>query len=408
MSVTPTILQDTWSLRLAAVYSDPEYPTDRLPYVYGDIAGGSGGVVYCPCIDTVNYRYLISDAPIVAAPSATIYADSAVVAPADYTLTPDWTDGAGRHVAVVTFIASRAGQRIGYRGKGIKDAGGALIASPLAIAYDLLVRRGVASADIDATSYAQAVAKAAAQGYIAAGALEDDRSLSYTLAELLGPFLAAVVLLPDRTVGFRIEVGGLPADGAVAHHFDRATLSDVTVVYDRSNVINHAAIEYCRNGYDIGLQQEYQARDDGSTTADAASQIAHGAMGPGKTDAAIRARWVRDLTTVRAIQAVMVGLWAQPRALMSFRDDAWRASHLEVGDLAGWSWDWLYDPDGHPLRNQLVTLQRVAPDPRGRMVRCVAMDTGYYMTRAHPADGTILPDGATMAGGDRDRRDYRS
>ena len=48
MAIAPSQLQDTFNLRLAAVYASPEYPTDRLPYVYGDLKGGSAAWSIAP------------------------------------------------------------------------------------------------------------------------------------------------------------------------------------------------------------------------------------------------------------------------------------------------------------------------------------------------------------------------
>jgi hypothetical protein len=409
MAVTPKILQDTFNLRLAAAYNSPEYPTDRLPYLYGHLKGGSGAISYCPCIDLAAYRYMISDASIVAAPAATIYADGAVINPANYTLTSDWTDGDGRHIAVVVFTSDQSGKRIGYRGKGIKDGSGNLIENPIAVAKDLLINRlGLADADIEPTAYATAFARAAAKGYIAAGVLVDNRSMAYTLAELLGPFLGMALIGRDRRIAFHLDTGGLPPRETIAHHFDAAKLTGVRVVYDRENLINRVAMDYSPNGYQQDLQEEFQEHDDGATTMDIGSQAIHGALGPGSTAPPIQSRWIRDQATVRAIQAVMVGNWANPRFVVDMTDTCWRAAHLELRDLCGWSWPWLFDGEGNELKNQFVTLDRIRPDPRGRAVKFILRDTGYYLTREYLADGVVLADGTMMAGGERDRRDYSS
>ena len=331
-----------------------------------------------------------------AAPGATIYADGAVVAGAGYTLTPDWTDGAGRHVAVVTFTSSQLGTRIGYRGKGIKDTGGALIENPIAIAQDLLLNRlGLAAGDVDATGYAAAVSRATLQGYIAAGVLQDDRSMAYTLSELLGPFPGAAVLTADRRITFRLDIGTLPPPEQIAHYFDAAKATGVQVVYDRSNLINQVAIDYCYNGYDQGLQQTYQASDDGSTTLDATSQQQHGAVGPGVAGrVGIPAGGLDPRPGDRVRDPDGDGAkWAQPRAIITMTDATWRAAHLEAGDLACWSWPWLVDGDGLELRNQLVTVEGIQPDPRGRVVILTLQDTGYWLTRAYLADGSVAAAG---------------
>ena len=64
------------------------------------------------------------------------------------------------------------------------------------------------------------------------------------------------------------------------------------------------------------------------------------------------------------------------------------------------------DPQGRPLKNQIVRVLGLEPDLDAGTVGYTLLDSGLYKTLAAPADGRSLADGSLEAGGDRDRNDY--
>ena len=383
------LLTDTFSLRRASVVADPEFPSDILPIIYGDLTGGKGGVSYCPGIVESTFTYLIADHEIVSAANGntpTFYSDNVIVVPAS------WNHAdtvAGQTAATVTFSGSLAGTRIGYRGMGKAGSGGALITNPASVIEDLLTTViGLAPTDFDTT--ALATARARAGSYLCAGILEADRSPAVTVSEILACFGGYYYITPDGVIVLAIDDGTTPQMPGLAGHLRAHECENAEASWTRTDVINQVAVNFTRNHYDGTLQQRFQEVDDGSSTFHAASQLVYGASGPGVTEAALEFPWCRDLTTVQAVQSVIVARLATPRAKIRVSVPTFRLAHLDVGDYVGYSWPRLYDEWRRPLVNQIGIVEDVSVDPDTPKVDLTIRDTGSYLL-----DGSV-----------RNRRDY--
>lgn len=401
-----SLLTDTFPLRRAGVVAGPEFETDVLPLVYGDLCGGKGGVSYCPGIVETTFTYLIADHPILSAAagnSPQFYVDGIETAPAS------WADSvtvAGRSCSTVTFSASQAGSRIGFRGQG-KVSGGVLITNPIAVVEDFLVNVvGVPAAAFEATALATAKATAARAGYVCAGVLATDRAPGTTISEILACFGGYYYIDPRGQIVVVLDDGRTPDLAGLAGHLRAQEFEQAEATWARSDVVNQAAVNYCYNAYDITLQQKYQATSDGAVTADAASQRLHGPSGPGVTEAAMEFPWARDGDTVQAVQRVIVSRFATPRAKIRVQVPGYRLVHLDVGDYVGFSWPCLRDAQGLPLMNQIGLVEEVAVDGDAPQVALTIRDTGGYIAAAARADGTVQADAEAQAGAARDRRDY--
>lgn len=402
------LLTDTYSLRRAWVATSPEYPTDLLPILYGNLSGGTGGISYCPGIIQETFTYLIADHAIVSALNGnapTFYADGIVTMPASWDAT---ATVAGRTCATVTFSESHAGQRIGYRGKGAAS-GGALITNPVSVVEHFLTTFvGVPTSNFEATALAEAKAKANKLEYVCAGVLDLDRAPGTTISEILSCFggyyyinpIGQIVIVIDD--GLTPDIAGIPDNAAIrAHEFET---SEAT--WTLGTIVNQCAVSYSRNNYDIALQQRFQDTDDGAATLHAASQQLYGARGPGLTEAALEWPWVRETASVQAAQSVIVKRLGMPRARIRVSSPSFRLVHLDVGDHVLFSWPRLFDEYQRPIVNQIGLIEEIAVDGDEPRVDLTIRDTGNYLSRAYPANGDYLSDGTIQAGSERDQRDY--
>jgi hypothetical protein len=405
----PTVqsrLADTLTLGRAFVFSSPEFPTDVLPIVYGDLSGGAGGISYCPCIDTAAHKYLIADHAVLAAAdgnSPTFYVDRVATSPASWTHSEAVN---GRTVATVTFGSTQAGKRIGFRGKG-KASGATLIENPVTVMEDFLrSHAGLASADLDSDALEAARAVAAAQGYACAGILDLDRSPAATLAEMLACFAGLYYVSAEGKLVLRLDDGAGVGASRVAMHLAARDFERAVASHRRGDLVNQVAVLYQRNHYDIALQQRFQGWEDGTTTKHAASQSLHGVLGPGYTEATLEWPWVRALATVQAVQAVIVARRATSRPRLRTTVPGYRAGHLDVGDFVGFSWPRLYDDYQRALKNQVGVIEALGLDLDEQAVEITLRDLGAHLTTTYPADGTVTADGSKLAGAERDQRDY--
>lgn len=402
------LLTDTYSLRRAAVVDWPEYPTDLLPLIYGNLTGGKGGISYCPGIIETSSTYLIADHAIASATdgnSPTFYVDGVETEPSAWNAAD--TVG-GRTAATVTFAASQAGSRVGYRGMGAVY-GGIHLTNPVSIVEHFLTAFvGLTSADFDSTALAMAKATATRLGYICAGVVDTDRAPGTTVSELLSCFAGYYYISPAGKMVIVIDDGvtpdlpGIPR-GAVlrAHEMEQAEAT-----WTLGAIVNRCAASYARNAYDISLQQRFQDTDDGMDTQNAASVQLYGARGPGATEAALEWPWVRDAASVQTAQSVIVSRLALPRASLRVASPSFRLAHLKVGQHVVYSWPRLFDEYRRPLVNQIGLIEEVGIDGDTPQVHLTMRDTGAYVSRTYPANGDYTAGGSIQAGSERDRRDY--
>jgi hypothetical protein len=389
MGSLQALLTDTFSLRRAFVVDAPQYATDFLPLIYGDLTGGKGGLSYCPGIVEATNTYLIADHRIQSAANGnapTFYADGVVVSPASWT---EATTVAGRTAATVTFSTSYAGMRVGYRGRGRASDAGALIENPISMVEDFLTTFvGVDAQDFDRTALESSRALAAALGYKCAGVLDLDRSPATTISEVLACFAGYYFINPAGRIVLVLDDGRVPSLSGTADHIRSSEFEGAEASWSRPEVVNRVAVSFTRNAYDNGLQQKYQDFDDGEDTRDATSIAVHGEAGPGSTESALEFPWARDANSVRTAQRIIVSRLATPRARIRVGVPGWRIAHLDVGDHVGFSWDRLFDGEGRRLKNQVGLIEEIGIDLDALKVDVTLRDTGAWIARAYPADGT--------------------
>ena len=383
-----SLLTDTFALRRAWVLPGPEFDTDVLPLVYGNLEGGKGGVGYCPGIVEATNTYEMADHPILSQAdgnSPLFYADLILMTPLSWTPS---TMVAGRLCATVTFASSLAGTRVGWRGKG-KANGATLLTNPIDVVVDFLTSHvGVYAEDIEPTAQADARARAERAGYKCAGVLDLDRSPATTISEILSCFGGYYYMSPAGKIVLVIDDGTTPSFPGIADHFPAQYFEGAEATWSRVDVVNQAAVSYAKNSYNVTLTQRYQEADDGVATKDTQSQLIHGPGGPGVTEPPLEFPWVRDAASVRTTQAVIVGRLGTPRARIRLQAPTYGPVHLDVGDYVGFSWPRLSDEQGQPLKNQIGIVEEIAIDGDTPKVDFTIRDTGAYLAQARRLDGT--------------------
>jgi hypothetical protein len=115
---------------------------------------------------------------------------------------------------------------------------------------------------------------------------------------------------------------------------------------------------------------------------------------------------VRDADTARAVQRRIVERFKEPARLLAIQDTTFRSLEVEADDYVAFSVPWMRTPELEPLVNQIGQVVSVATDLREQAVRLQLRDTGRFLTRAHPADGSEEAGGGALAGGRRDLTIY--
>ncbi len=361
-------LQNIYKLGRAWRYTNPRTPTDYLPAVFGDIKGGNKGLLNCPCIDTVNFYYLIADHTILSAGNGnafTVYdKDGATIDPAGYTIVDDHTDENGRHVAIINFTGDQAtSEPISIRCKG-KNDGATLIENPIEILEDFVVNLASgASADFDA--FALQKAKDVCIGYKAAGLITGDRSIGATLSEILYSFQGEwwknhqdkiIVMMNkiDQVFDWKGE------------HLER-NIKNLTAARDEKNICNQAEVQY---GYNYRLNK-YEEGDDGSSTKDQLSQNVHG-----EKIKAFDFKWCRDATTIAAIQAIIVDRLKNPVWMIRFDENTLQNLHFEKGDFVLLNHSAMYDNQQAPFQDRIVQLLTKVTSFDGKTITFELIDKG--------------------------------
>lgn len=397
-------LDASLALPLAGRYPHPRNSAEVLPLVYGRMLGGQGGLWKAVCIDRQAWVYALAghvltppgpDNPV------TLYdGDGAVIDSGDYQLAPS-QDYLGRGaVATARFVAdAQAREPIAVRAHGKPGPDGAPLTNPLDLARDLLVAHGGLDPEaIDAGLFNRARSRAAQAGHRAAGVIGRSVSLAQALTSLLGEFLGSWWWGGDGRLRMSLDLttGGLD-DGELAGAFSQAQLSQVAVTANLADVVNQVEVLYAYNP----LRQEPQAAWSGPVGMDRRSQ---GLYGVRRQELSLQ--WVREEAVAAALAARLVAAFAFPRRTVSCQEDALVNLHLERGDAALLSLDWLCDPRGQPLINQIVRVLGLEPELDRGVVAFSLLDTGCYRTLTHPADGGCLADGGRLAGGERDTREF--
>ncbi|MCB2227258.1 MAG: hypothetical protein KQH53_11325 [Desulfarculaceae bacterium] len=398
-------LTATIELKRAWDYAAPRRPSQRLPLVYGDLTlGGNGGLWEAVCLDTGAHVYALAGhelaQPTGGNPIALFDGEGGLIHPSDYSLNLAH-DYAGQGIIATATFAADARQRepIGVRGLGRPGADGEALANPVDLAVHFLRDlAGAGDQELDLGSLARARARAEALGFAAAGVVAKELSLGGLLTGLLGDFLGSWWLGGDGRLKLFMDLGaGSLEEGDLLTSLREGDLGSVAVSARWDQMANRAEARFAYNF----ASGEYEALHDGLASQDLRAQGLHGLA-----KRTLELSWVRSAPVAAAICARLVALLGRPRRVITCQEGSLANLPLEKGDTALMSLSWLQDPQGRPLKNQIVRVLGLELDLGTGSLAYTLLDTGFYKTLTHRADGGQRAGGICQAGGERDRGDY--
>lgn len=389
-------------LKRAWQYPGPRRPADCLPLVYGEPGPGAGGLWSAVCLDTAARVYALAGHPLpgpALGQAVQLYdKNGEAIDPTAYALNLAH-DFAGRgQIATATFAAdAKSLEPIGVRAAG--KAAAAVLTNPLDIARDLLVEvAGLDPAELDAGALNRARSRAELLGYRAAGAFTKVVTLGQALTELMAGFLGTWWRGGDGRLRLMLDLGpGGVGEGELAAVLAPANLRSVSVSARLDDLVNQVEVHYAYNHQ----AQAYEAAWSGAAAIQAKSVGLYGAR-----PRTLPLKWVRDAACARAIAARVAAAYAFPRRTVTCEEEGLANLHLEKGDPVVVSLAWLCDPLGGPLVNQIMQVLGLEPQLDRGAIAYTLLDTGSYRTLTRPADGAVLADGSSLAGGERDTREY--
>jgi len=403
-------LGNTFFLTRSGRYSEPLYTNDRLPIVYGDLTDGSLGNWVLPCIDVDAaggkpvYCFAAHEVLSVAnGNTITIYENDLELNSALYTFDEanDY-EGLGT-IATITFTSPKTGSIITARGKGKPTASGGatLMENIIDIIYDFLtVHNSLTSANFNSTSKAKAQATFTAQSYKAAGVIGEDIGFWELIQRMMGSFFGSCYLDANNLLCLDIETNTVnEADKVAIFRYSDIVFAEGEQTLE--NLINQCPASY---GYDYARGSEFNYHTDDSAHGDAISQSVYGIRKPAQP---YRFYWCRDLTTVNAIQDIIVAKLKDPLWMVRIDDLTLTNIHVDVGDIIVATIKRLYDRAGDQLINHLWRVTGVQPNLKKRSITYTLEDTGQFAyIQTYLADGSYKADGSIHAGSDRDTTEY--
>ncbi len=410
LSVTVTVapqltLQDTFYLPRAGRYANPLNTNDRLPLVYGDLTDGANGNWKLPCIDTLGFVYCFAAHEVLSAAngnSITIYEEGMELNPALYTFDESNDFESEGIIATITFASPKDNAVITARGKGKPTAtgGATLMENIVDIVADFLTVENNFTADLFEATY-KAIARETfvAQSYKAAGVIDSDIAFWDALRQMMGSFLGSAYLNGLGELVLEIDKGTLPAE-SFSGIVRTSDASFIRATQKFNSLINQCPALY---GKDYTRGEEWKYSTDDSAHANAISQSVYGIRKPASP---YKFQWCRDLTSVQAIQDIIVAKFKDPLWEVEFDDITLKRLESDVGRFIAYSAKNIFDTDGVALLNHLWRVLSFRPDFAQSKIRFKVLQTNYYLTVAYLADGTYLADGSILAGGDRDDTDY--
>ncbi|MFH1058751.1 MAG: hypothetical protein V1797_08745 [Pseudomonadota bacterium] len=392
-------------LKRAWQYPDPRRPADCLPLVYGQPGPGAGGLWSAVCLDAAARVYALAGHPLPGPesghPVQLFDKDDEAIDPAYYSLDLACDFAGQGQIAIATFAAeAKSLEPIGVRAPG-KAAAAGVLGNPLDVARDLLVdAAGLDPAALDAGALNRARSRAEMLGYRAAGAFTKVVTLGQALTELMAGFLGSWWRGGDGRLRLMLDLGpGGVGEGELAAVLAPANLRSVSVSARLDDLVNQVEVHYAYNH----RAQAYQAAWSGAEATQAKSVGLYGSR-----PRTLALKWVRDGACARAIAARVATAYAFPRRTLTCEEEGLTNLHLEKGDPVVISLAWLCDPLGRPLVNQIMQVLGLEPQLDRGVITYTLLDTGNYRTLARPADGAVLADGANLAGGERDTREYQA
>ncbi|BEQ13045.1 hypothetical protein [Desulfoferula mesophila] len=392
-------------LRRAGDYPAPRKDAALLPLVLGDMSlGGEGGLWEAVCLDKDDFVYALAGHALRSLAAGNVVSlydrEGDQISPGDYALDLAH-DYQGRGlIATATFGEdAKSREPITVRAQGRADQSDGLIANPVEIVREVLLNlAGADPAELDQSAFSRARARAESLGYAAAGVIQKEASLGNLLTSLLADFLGSWWLGGDGRLKVFLDLGaGSLSASEVAAQLRQGDLDSLGVQAKLADLANRAPASYAYNF----AAKEYQAFFDGVETQDLKAQGLYGLVAVG-----LELNWVRAAPVARTVSSRLVDLLGRPRRIITCRENSLANLPLEKGDALLFGLSWLMDPQGRPLKNQIVRVLGLEPDLDAGTITYTLLDSGLYKTLAALADGSGLADGSLVAGGDRDRNDY--
>ncbi|MBU4277534.1 MAG: hypothetical protein KKC30_12400 [Proteobacteria bacterium] len=395
----------TLELKRAGDYSGPRKDTALLPMVYGDMSlGGGGGLWPAVCLEQSVFVYALAGhalRPVAAGNAVSLFdGQGQVIDPAAYSLDLAHDFQGQGVIATATFHEdAKALEPITVRAQGRADAEGGLIANPVEIIRDLLVNlAGADPEELDQACFSRARVQAQALGYAAAGVIEKAATLGNLITGILADFLGSWWLDGKGRLKVFLDLGaGSLSESDLAARLRQGDLSGVSVQARLAEMVNRAPVSFAYNF----VAKEYQGYYDGLETQDFRAQGLHGLA-----STTLELAWVRQASVARTVSQRLVQLLGRPRRVISCQENSLANLPLEKGDAVLMSLSWLMDPQGRPLKNQIVRVLGLEPDLDAGTMGYTLLDSGLFKTLAALADGQGRADGSQTAGGQRDRNDY--
>jgi hypothetical protein len=382
-SPTGITLDSTFYLPRASRYTNPLNTADLLPVVYGDLTDGVEGIWVLPCIDTVNFVYCFASHPVLTGQTPTIYSAGALVDPGDYTFNssdyfeppvpPPAIHLSTDNIATITFTTDQGANVVTARGKGkvfqpITLAGEILITNIVDMVNDFLTNEN----DFISTLFEASKKGLASQtfdkwGYKAAGVIHQDGKLWDIITSMMSSFLGSAYLDGAGNLCLEIDDGTITQFSAGVGPTLPKQETDLRAANLRmQNIVNQCPMNY---GYSY-LYGQFRHSTDAVADADGISQ---GIYGVRKPNTPHQSYWCRDLTTVKLIQAAIVGKFNSPLYEIEVEDSTLKRMHIDVGDVVTYSAETLFDDIGDPLIDTIWRVISVRPNfAAGKIVfRCL-------------------------------------
>ena len=397
-------LNDTYFLKRAGRYSDPLNSNDRLPLVYGDLTDGSLGNWVLPCIDDdgggMNPVYCFAGHEVLSAAngnSITIYENDLELNSALYTFSEADDFESEGIIATITFSSPKTGSVITARGKGkpTVSGGATLMTNIIDIVDDFLtVENNFTASLFEATYKATSRDRFLTQGYEAAGAIKEDVVFWAAIQNMMASFLGSAYLNGSGELVLEIDDGTFQ-EQAFAGFMQSADVDFESAVQRFENLINQCPASY---GYDYA-KGEFKYSTDTEAHADAISQSIYGIRKPAEP---YPFYWCRDLTSIQAIQDIIVAKFKDPVWEIEVSDNTLKRMDSDVGRLVAYSAKNLFGADGVALLNHVWRILSYKPDFVNAKIAFKLLQTAYYWMLAYLADGTYKADGSILAGNNRD------
>lgn len=400
-----TKLSDTYFLKRAGDYSAPLKSAERLPVLYGDLTDGENGNWQLPCLNSTDWVYAYAGHEVLSLAngnSVTIYEDGMLLTGGgvDYTFNAANDYESHGVIATIDMVNPKDNAVITACGMGkpTTSGGATLMDNIIDIVYDFLtVENDFTAALFDSTAKAMARAMFAAQSYTAAGAIIRDAPVWETIVKMMGSFLGSAYINGEGELVLDIDVNTVPRGYADIIPKSEGYLSDVKIRLE--NIINQCPCDYA---YDYAAGA-FKSHSDSSAHADSASQEIFGVRAPAEP---YPFYWCRDLTSVQAVQDVIVAKLKDPLYEIEITDATVKRIGLDIGDHVAFSAENLYNDRGLQLLNNFWKVISVKPNYSRNNIVFRAIQTGIYMTIAYLADGSYEADGSILAGNNRETITY--